>query len=115
MHTFVRRGLSAGLLAISTAAVLAGAPAQAGTFSTFDSALRNTTVTASSTTTTKSATSKLGGTIARLPSGNVVTQLTASDCRLGGGTVVVPGDSRCGSLGAAYCRYPDTLAACINQ
>jgi hypothetical protein len=44
-----------------------------------------------------------------------VMELNASDCRLNGGTVVVPGDDRCGSLGAAYCRYPDTMAACLTE
>ena len=41
--------------------------------------------------------------------------LTESDCRLDGGTVVKPGDSRCGSLGAVYCRKANGEAACINE
>jgi hypothetical protein len=44
-----------------------------------------------------------------------VMELTESDCRLDGGTVVKPGDDRCGSLGAVYCRKPNGEAACINE
>jgi len=44
-----------------------------------------------------------------------VMELTESDCRLDGGTVVKPGDDRCGSLGAVYCRKTNGEAACINE
>ena len=44
-----------------------------------------------------------------------VMELTESDCRLDGGTVVKPGDARCGSFGAVYCRKPNGEAACINE
>ena len=123
MNALVRRALSAGLFAVSTAATLVGAitPAQAATGLTAfqNTTIRQTTATATSTTstpvTTTRLTTRLGGTLARQPFGNLISQLTASDCRLAGGTVVVPGDDRCGSLGAAYCRYPDTLAACITE
>ena len=47
--------------------------------------------------------------------GGTVVELNASDCRLDGGTVVVPGDDRCGSLGAPYCRKPDGFAACLTE
>jgi hypothetical protein len=49
------------------------------------------------------------------PNGGTVVGLNASDCRLDGGTVVVPGDDRCGKLGAAYCRKPDGFAACLTE
>jgi len=115
--------LSAGLLAVSIATMLAGiAPAQAATtFTTLqNSTIRSTSFSATPTTnmtatTTNRLPSRIGGGFVRPPSGNLITQLTSSDCRLAGGTVVVPGDDRCGSLGAAYCRYPDTLAACITE
>jgi hypothetical protein len=44
-----------------------------------------------------------------------VMELNGSDCRLEGGTVVTPGDDRCGSLGASYCRYPNGNAACLTE
>ena len=44
-----------------------------------------------------------------------VIYLNASDCRLNGGDVITPGDSRCGALGAAYCRYKDGNAACLTE
>lgn len=44
-----------------------------------------------------------------------VMELNASDCRLNGGTVVTPGDDRCGKLGAQYCRYTDGNAACLTE
>ncbi len=44
-----------------------------------------------------------------------VLELNGSDCRLEGGTVVTPGDDRCGSLGASYCRYPNGNAACLTE
>ena len=47
--------------------------------------------------------------------GSTVTELNASDCRLDGGTVVVPGDDRCGKMGAAYCRKPNGWAACLTE
>ena len=53
-----------------------------------------------------------GGTITQ--TGGVM-ELNASDCRLNGGTVVTPGDDRCGKLGATYCRYSDGNAACITE
>ncbi len=47
--------------------------------------------------------------------GSTVVNLNASDCRLDGGTVVVPSDDRCGSAGAAYCRKPNGWAACLTE
>jgi hypothetical protein len=47
--------------------------------------------------------------------GGTVVNLNASDCRLDGGTVVVPSDDRCGSVGAPYCRKPDGWAGCLTQ
>ena len=47
--------------------------------------------------------------------GGTVVNLNASDCRLDGGTVVVPSDDRCGSTGAAYCRKPNGWAACLTE
>lgn len=47
--------------------------------------------------------------------GGGVMELNASDCRLNGGTVVTPGDDRCGKLGATYCRYSDGNAACLTE
>jgi hypothetical protein len=44
-----------------------------------------------------------------------VVELNGSDCRLEGGTVVTPGDDRCGKLGASYCRYPNGNAACLTE
>jgi hypothetical protein len=44
-----------------------------------------------------------------------VLELNGSDCRLEGGTVVTPGDNRCGALGASYCRYPNGNAACLTE
>jgi hypothetical protein len=44
-----------------------------------------------------------------------VMELNASDCRLNGGTVVTPGDDRCGKTGAQYCRYSDGNAACLTE
>jgi hypothetical protein len=44
-----------------------------------------------------------------------VSYLNASDCRLNGGDVITPGDNRCGTLGAAYCRYKDGNAACLTE
>lgn len=44
-----------------------------------------------------------------------VVELNASDCRLNGGTVVTPGDDRCGKLNAQYCRYADGNAACLTE
>jgi hypothetical protein len=44
-----------------------------------------------------------------------VIELTESDCRIEGGTVVKPGDDRCGSFGAVYCRKTNGEAACINE
>jgi hypothetical protein len=41
--------------------------------------------------------------------------LTSSDCRLGGGTVVVPGDDRCGTLGAVYCKGGPLGDQCIEE
>jgi hypothetical protein len=41
--------------------------------------------------------------------------LTSSDCRLGGGTVVIPGDDRCGKLGAAYCKNGPLGDQCIEE
>jgi hypothetical protein len=41
--------------------------------------------------------------------------LTSSDCRLGGGTVVVPADDRCGKAGAAYCRNGPLGDQCIEE
>lgn len=41
--------------------------------------------------------------------------LTGSDCRLQGGTVVEPGDDRCGAVGAAYCRLSNGYAQCIEH
>ena len=115
MHTWIHRRLSAGLLVVATAAALAGiTPAQAVTTLT---AIKSgtTTVAASPTvTTTTTRTTTFPGTLGHLPTGGF-SQLTSSDCRLGGGTVVVPPDSRCGSPGAAYCRYPNTLAACLTE
>lgn len=43
-----------------------------------------------------------------------VSQLTASDCRKVGGTVVNAGDNRCGTS-RMYCRMPDTNAVCIEE
>jgi hypothetical protein len=61
--------------------------------------------------------------VARKPGGSAVPRhggkgtvdLTSSDCRVLGGTVVVPGDARCGKIGASYCRFPDTNAMCIED
>ncbi len=44
-----------------------------------------------------------------------VSALTTSDCRILGGTVITPGDDRCGKLGTPYCRFPDTMAMCITE
>jgi hypothetical protein len=108
-HTWVHRGL----LAVSTAAMLAGfAPAQAAV--TFEKSSATPKSGATVTTTNSLASSRFNGIFVRPPGGRIM-QLTSSDCRLAGGTVVVPGDDRCGSLGAAYCRYPDTLAACNTE
>jgi hypothetical protein len=41
--------------------------------------------------------------------------LTSSDCRLGGGTVVIPGDDRCGKLGAPYCKNGPLGDQCIEE
>jgi hypothetical protein len=47
--------------------------------------------------------------------GGVHKNLTTSDCRtILGGTVITPGDDRCG-VGGQYCRTPDGLAACIDE
>jgi hypothetical protein len=43
------------------------------------------------------------------------TNLTSSDCRLGGGTVVVPADDRCGKAGAAYCKNGPLGDQCIEE
>ena len=60
--------------------------------------------------------------VARKPGGAVLSKLgnkhidlTSSDCRVLGGTVVTPGDDRCGKIGASYCRFPDTNAMCIED
>ena len=44
-----------------------------------------------------------------------VVELNASDCRLDGGKVIVPGDNRCGKLNAPYCRKPNGEAACLTE
>ena len=41
--------------------------------------------------------------------------LTSSDCRLGGGTVVTPGDDRCGKLNAPYCKNGPLGDQCIEE
>jgi hypothetical protein len=58
----------------------------------------------------------VGGVVANpVTGGGTVVYLNASDCRLDGGTVVVPSDDRCGSVGAAYCRKPNGWAACLTE
>ena len=42
------------------------------------------------------------------------SQLTSGDCWAVGGTVITPGDDRCG-VGGKYCRLPDTNAICIQE
>lgn len=44
-----------------------------------------------------------------------VAALSEADCRLNGGIVIKPGDDRCGSVGALYCRKPDGDAACLTE
>ena len=46
--------------------------------------------------------------------GGGTSQLTSSDCWAVGGTVITPGDDRCG-VGGKYCRLPDTNAICIQE
>jgi hypothetical protein len=46
--------------------------------------------------------------------GGGVSQLTSHDCWAVGGTVITPGDDRCG-VGGKYCRLPDTNAICIQE
>jgi len=46
--------------------------------------------------------------------GGGVSQLTSHDCWAVGGTVITPGDDRCG-VGGKYCRMPDTNAICIQE
>jgi hypothetical protein len=46
---------------------------------------------------------------------NGVMGLNASDCRLDGGEVIVPGDARCGKEGAPYCRKKNGEAACLTE
>jgi hypothetical protein len=55
------------------------------------------------------------GTVGTINETGGVVYLNASDCRLNGGTVVTPGDDRCGSFGATYCRYSDGNAACLTE
>ena len=55
------------------------------------------------------------GTGATITETGGVSYLNASDCRLNGGDVITPGDARCGSLGASYCRYKDGNAACLTE
>lgn len=50
----------------------------------------------------------------RLPNGNVVVNLTSSDCKNVGGKVIEVADSRCGAS-HQYCRMPDTNAVCIDK
>lgn len=47
--------------------------------------------------------------------GTLVLELNGSDCRLDGGIVIIPGDDRCGKLGAPYCRKPNGEAACLTE
>ena len=54
-----------------------------------------------------------GGAITTKP-GGTHANLTSSDCRVLGGTVVTPGDDRCG-VGGTYCRFPNTFAMCIDE
>ena len=53
----------------------------------------------------------------KLPTGQFtgVMELNASDCRLDGGEVITPGDSRCGKLNAPYCRKANGEAACLTE
>jgi len=48
-------------------------------------------------------------------SGGAKPNLTESDCRNLGGTVVQPNDDRCGAMNATYCRTNDGNAACIDH
>ena len=54
-----------------------------------------------------------GGTFGTTGGGGV-SQLTSHDCWAVGGTVITPGDDRCG-VGGKYCRLPDTNAICIQE
>ena len=122
MNTFAP--LSAALLTLAAAMILtAHTPAHAAGLdgtnrlsavaqlkaSNANDASRTSSVSA------KTAPATITGGTFHLPPKNGIAQLTSSDCRLAGGTVVVPGDDRCGSIGATYCRYPDTNAACITE
>ena len=44
-----------------------------------------------------------------------VIEYNESDCRIDGGEVVTPGDSRCGSLGAKFCRGKDGVSRCLTE
>lgn len=109
MNTIIRRHLSASLFALAAATLLAS------TATVHAATQIDKTTTASSNATARVASVKAPGTTARLPRGNWIVALTASDCRILGGKVITPGDDRCGKPNAAYCRFPDTLAMCLSE
>jgi hypothetical protein len=45
----------------------------------------------------------------------VKPNLNESDCRLHGGTVVTPGDNRCGAVGDTFCRFGNGDGQCIDH
>jgi hypothetical protein len=57
---------------------------------------------------------RIGGNTTIKLHGPATANLTSSDCRVLGGTVITPGDDRCGR-GGTYCRFPDTMAMCIED
>lgn len=114
MNTIIRRHLSASLFAFAAATLLASTAAVHAATQVDKATTASSNATSGASATARVASVKAPGTITRLPRGNWTVALTASDCRILGGTVITPGDDRCGKPNAAYCRFPDTLAMCLS-